>query len=121
MGANLPDVASLFPDFPGMEKRIKTQEVYRLEHDKLPFILLTLGRKDFGYFLREKGIDVIGLLKKDGALSSQSYGMILSGGALGRGQNSNLYLVTFENNDADYRDWIRDSPDLVELLRRYIV
>ena len=110
------DVASLFSDFPWFADNLAIDEIYHLDHLRLFEILQKFTHK---IILRENGIEIFGKLKKDGAETTPTLGMIVTGKHLQK-DISEIYLVTLKPIGKEH-SMMKPEYNLVDLLRQYII
>ncbi|GEM_PF-6708964 len=118
---------TLLSDVAERTNNIDFDEFYRLDHDKLPQIIAKIERAQpknpAPYFLREKGIQINGeAILEDQTKKQVDIGILVSGKVINC-KNTALYLVTFKQPEypGAGEHIIRTQPNLVELLREYII
>lgn len=115
---------NLLSDVARRGNNVNFDEFYHLGATKLHEILDKIAKvqpnNTTKYFLRENGIQIFGQAKQEEKKSSTSIdiGMLVSGKVINC-KNTGLYLVTFVH--PEYETGYTIEPDLVDLLREFIV
>lgn len=100
-----------------LEDDIEIEETYRLNESKLPEIIEKINSEGGSTYLTTNGITISGNSSREKGVAKGgiNIGRLVIGAIIDARHSNGLYLQTFEYEGK------RGEPDLVNLLREYIV